>query len=370
MPNRAAWAEVNLAAYAQNIEEIKKCVRPGARLCMVVKADAYGHGAVPCARVAVAHGASYLAVATISEGVELREAGFTQPILLLGLILPEEAADVVAYDITQTVCTRELAAALSAAAVAQGRKAKVHLKVETGMGRIGVRPEEAAELAAYVAGLPGLVLEGVFSHFATADDRDKTYARAQLAAFQRALAAIEARGIHVPLRHIAESAAILELPEAHLDMVRVGIIQHGLWPSAEVAHPIALRETMRLLARVVFLKRVHAGESIGYGRAFVARRESVVATLPIGYADGYIRAYGAEGYAVIRGQRAPICGRVCMDQVMVDVTDIPGVAVGDTALLFGGEALPTDTAARWLDTINYEVTCLVAPRVPRVYVEG
>ena len=351
MPNRAAWAEVNLAAYAQNIEEIKKCVRPGARLCMVVKADAYGHGAIPCARVAVAHGASYLAVATISEGVELREAGFTQPILLLGLILPEEAADVVAYDITQTVCTRELAAALSAAAVAQGKTAKVHLKVETGMGRIGVRPEEAAELAAYVAGLPGLVLEGVFSHFATADDRDKTYARAQLAAFQRALAAIEARGIHVQLRHIAESAAILELPEAHLDMVRVGIIQHGLWPSAEVAHPIALRETMRFLARVVFLKRVHAGESIGY-------------------ADGYIRAYGAEGYAVIRGQRAPICGRVCMDQVMVDVTDIPGVAIGDTALLFGGEALPTDTAARWLDTINYEVTCLVAPRVPRVYVEG
>lgn len=367
MPNRAAWAEVDLAAYAQNIEVIKKCVQPGAQLCMVVKADAYGHGAVPCARIAVAHGASYLAVATISEGIELREAGFTQPILMLGLILPEEAASVVSYGITQTVCTRELAEALSAAAVAQGRTAKVHLKVETGMGRIGVRPEEAADLAAAIAALPGLVLEGVFSHFATADDRDKTYAHAQLASFRQALAAIEARGIHVELRHIAESAAILEMPEAHFDMVRVGIIQHGLWPSAEVSHPIPLRETMQLKARVVFLKHVHPGESIGYGRAFVAERESLIATLPIGYADGYIRAYGAEGYVLIRGRRARICGRVCMDQVMVDVTDIPGVAIGDTALLFGGEALPTDTAARWLDTINYEVTCLVAPRVPRVY---
>ena len=370
MPNRAAWAEIDLGALRHNYEEIKKNIRGGAKLCAVVKADAYGHGAVAVARVAVEAGASYLAVATLGEAIELREAGFTTPILLLGLVLPDEARDIVDYDVTQVVCELPLAEAISREAVRQHKVAKVHLKVETGMGRIGVRPEEAAELAAYVAGLPGLVLEGVFSHFATADDRDKTYARAQLAAFQRALAAIEARGIHVQLRHIAESAAILELPEAHLDMVRVGIIQHGLWPSAEVAHPIALSETMRLLARVVFLKRVHAGESIGYGRAFVARRESVVATLPIGYADGYIRAYGAEGYAVIRGQRAPICGRVCMDQVMVDVTDIPGVAVGDTALLFGGEALPTDTAARWLDTINYEVTCLVAPRVPRVYVEG
>ena len=237
------------------------------------------------------------------------------------------------------------------------------------MGRIGVRPEEAADLAAAIAALPGLALEGVFSHFATADDRDKTYAHAQLASFRQALAAIEARGIHVELRHIAESAAILEMPEAHFDMVRVGIIQHGLWPSAEVSHPIPLRETMQLKARVVFLKHVHPGESIGYGRAFVAERESLIATLPIGYADGYIRAYGAEGYVLIRGRSARICGRVCMDQVMVDVTEIPDVAVGDTALLFGGEALPTDIAARWLDTINYEVTCLVSPRVPRVYVD-
>ena len=367
MPNRATWAEIDLRAYANNLEQIKTCVKNGAKLCVVVKADAYGHGAIPCARVAVEHGADYLAVATIGEGIELREAGFTQPILLLGMILPEEAQVVVDADITQVVCTKELAQALSDAAVRLGKTAKVHLKIETGMGRIGVRPEEAADLASFIVGLPGLELEGAFSHFAAADMRDKSYTKEQLALFEKALAAIEARGITIPIRHIAESAAILEIPEAHYDMVRVGIIQHGLWPSDEVTHPIALTETMKLYAKVVFLKKLHPGESIGYGRTFVASRESVIATLPIGYADGYIRAYSPEGYVIIKGQRAPIAGRVCMDQVMVDVTDIESVEVGDIALLFGGEALPTDTAAGWLHTINYEVTCLITPRVPRVY---
>ena len=367
MPTRATWAEIDLAAYAENIEQIKTCVKPGAKLCMVVKADAYGHGAIPCARVAVEHGADYLALATIGEGVELREAGFTQPILLLGMILPEEAQAVVDADITQVACTKELAKALSDAAVRLGKSAKVHLKIETGMGRIGVRPEEAADLAAYIVSLPGLELEGAFSHFATADSRDKSYTKQQLALFQQALDAIEAKGIDIPIRHIAESAAILEIPEAHYDMVRVGIIQHGLWPSDEVSHPIELQETMKLYAKIVFLKKLRVGESIGYGREFVAKRESIIATLPIGYADGYIRAYSPEGYVILHGQKAPIAGRVCMDQVMVDVTDIEGVKVGDTALLFGGKALPTDTAAGWLHTINYEVTCLIAPRVPRVY---
>ena len=367
MPNRATWAEIDLDAYANNLEQIKTCVQPNAKLCVVVKADAYGHGAIPCARVAVEHGADYLAVATIGEGIELRDAGFTQPILLLGMILPEEAQAVVDHEITQVVCTRELAKALSDAAVQLGKRAKVHLKIETGMGRIGVRPEEAADLASYIVSLPNVELEGAFSHFAAADTRDKTYTKQQLALFEQALDAIKERGIELKIRHIAESAAILEIPKAHYDMVRVGIIQHGLWPSDEVTHPIELTETMKLYAKVVFLKPLHPGESIGYGRQFVAKRESVIATLPIGYADGYIRAYSPEGYVIFKGKKAPIAGRVCMDQVMVDVTDIPDVKVGDTALLFGGPELPTDTAAAWLHTINYEVTCLVAPRVPRVY---
>ena len=370
MVNRAAWAEIDLGALRHNYREIKSRIRGEAKLCAVVKADAYGHGAVRCARVAVEEGAEYLAVATISEAIELREAGFTQPILLLGLILPEEAEPVVTHDITQAVCELPLAQALSAEAMRQQKTVKVHLKVETGMGRIGARPEEIAELAAQIAALPNLEIEGIFSHFATADSRDKTFAQVQLRRFLAACADCRERGIHIPIRHIAESAAILEIPEAHLDMVRAGVIQYGMWPSEEVTHPIDLRPVMKLCARIVFLKKMHPGETIGYGRAWQAKRESRIATLPLGYADGYIRAYGAaHAQVLLKGRRAPLAGRVCMDQVMVDVTDIPDVREGDTAILFGSPELTADEAAAWLQTINYEVTCLVSSRVPRVYLE-
>ena len=367
MAIRAAWAEIDLGALNHNYQEIKKQLKPGVKLCAVVKADAYGHGAVPVARAAVEAGAAYLAVATLSEGIELREAGFTTPILLLGLVLPEEAADVVAYDITQVVCDEALPQALSEAAVLQQKTAKVHLKVDTGMGRIGVRPEEIGALAAKIAALPGLEIEGVFSHFAMADSRDKAYTKMQLTKFRQAIQAVKDQGIALPICHIAESAAILEIPEAHFDMVRAGVIQYGLWPSDEVSHPIELRPLMKLQAQVVWLKTLHPGESIGYGRKFIAEKECRIATLPIGYADGYIRAYAEKGCVEIHGRRASIAGRVCMDQVMIDVTDIPEVSIGDTATLFGSETLTIDEAAGWLGTINYEIPCLIAPRVPRIY---
>ena len=351
MPNRPVWAEVNLQALRHNYREIKKQLAAGVKLCAVVKANAYGHGAVAAARVAVEEGAEYLAVATLSEGIELRQAGFTTPILVLGLVMPEDAKDVVDYDLTQVVCELSLAKALSEEAQRQQKKARIHLKVDTGMGRIGVRPEEIGELAAKIAELPGLVIEGMFSHFATADSKDKTYTKQQLAAFKDAIAAVEGRGIKLSLKHIAESAAILEIPEAHFDMVRAGVIQYGLWPSEEVTHPIDLQP----------------GESIGYGRQFTAKRESRIATLPIGYADGYIRAYGQEGFVEIHGKKAPLAGRVCMDQVMVDVTDIPHVQIGDEVTLFGSDSLTIDEVARWGNTINYEVPCLLSARVPRVY---
>ena len=340
MPNRAAWAEIDLAALRHNYEEIKKNIRGGAKLCAVVKADAYGHGALAVARVAVEAGASYLAVATLGEAIELRQAGFTVPILLLGLVLPDEARDIVDYDVTQVV---------------------------TGMGRIGIRPEEIGALAAAVKQLPNIEIEGMFSHFAMADSKDKTYTKGQLAKFEQALKAVEEAGVKLKIRHIAESAAILEIPEAHYDMVRAGVIQYGMWPSDEVTHPIDLKPVMKVCAKVVFMKTLHPGESIGYGRQFIAERESRIATLPIGYADGYIRAYGNGGYVSFGGRKAPIAGRVCMDQVMVDVTDLPDVKEGATAVLFGDETVTADTAAKWLNTINYEVTCLISPRVPRVY---
>lgn len=367
MPNRAAWAEIDLKALRHNYEEIKKNIKNGAKLCAVVKADAYGHGALAVARVAVEAGASYLAVATLGEAIELREAGFTTPILLLGLVMPDEARDIVDYDVTQVVCELPLAEAISKEAVRQHKIAKVHLKVETGMGRIGIRPEEIGALAAAVKKLPNIEIEGMFSHFAMADSKDKTYTKGQLEKFEQALAEVKKAGVKLKIRHIAESAAILEIPEAHYDMVRAGVIQYGMWPSDEVTHPIDLKPVMKVCAKVVFMKTLHKGESIGYGRQFIAQRESRIATLPIGYADGYIRAYGKEGCVSFGGRRAPIAGRVCMDQVMVDVTDLPDVKEGDTAVLFGDEDITADEAAKWLNTINYEVTCLVSPRVPRVY---
>ena len=368
MPSRAAWVEIDLGAIAHNYKEIRKHMQTGAKLCAVVKADAYGHGAVAVARVALEEGADYLAVATLSEALKLRAAGFTTPLLILGLVEPESAREVVDGDITQTVCRMDLVEALSKEAVRQGKTVKVHLTIETGMGRIGVHPKDAAETAKKIAALPNVELEGVFSHFALADIPDKTFTRNQVKLFQEACNAIEAVGIHIPIKHIAESAAILEIPDVHFDMVRAGIIQYGLWPSDEVTRPIELRQCMKFCARIVYVKTIQPGESVGYGRKFIAERETRIATLPVGYADGYIRAY-AGGSVEVCGKRAPIAGRVCMDQFMIDITDIPEAQMGDVCTLFGSETLPTDEVAGWANTINYEVVCLVSERVPRVYVK-
>ncbi len=371
MQDRWVWAEIDLGAIAHNFREIRKCIHGGAKLCAVVKANGYGHGAIAVAHKAVEAGADYLAVATLPEALELRRAGFMTPILILGLVPPEGAAEIVANDITQAVCTPELAEALSDEAVRRNKTAKVHLKVDTGMGRIGVRPEEAGSFARLLRELPNLEVEGVFSHFALADSRDKSYVRKQLDAFETALRNIKEAGIHPSIRHIAESAAILEIPEAHYDMVRAGIIEYGLWPSDEVTHPIELRQAMRLCARIAYIKTIQPGESVSYGRDFIARRVTRIATLPLGYADGYIRAYGSgNAFVEIRGKRAPLAGRVCMDQVMVDVTDLPEAREGDEVTLFGSPTLTADEAAKWLHTINYEITCMVSGRVPRKYIEG
>ena len=368
MSERDAWVEVDLDAYGHNLEEIKKCVQGGAKLCVVVKADAYGHGAIACARKAVEHGADYLATAMLSEAMELRRAGFTEPILILGLSPIAAAHDIVKYDITQAVCTMEMAEALSEEAVRQNKKAKVHIKVDTGMARIGIYPEQAGAFARQLKLQPGLDVEGIFSHFAEADSKDKSYVKEQLSRFNKALDLVEASGVHVRLRHIAESAAILEIPEAHFDMVRVGVIQYGLWPSDEVTHPIELRPVMCVKARIAFLKEMQPGETIGYGRAYKVTRPSRIATFPIGYADGYLREMGGKASVLIGEKRAPVVGRVCMDQFMVDVTDIPEAAIGTEAIVFGTPELTADEAASWLGTINYEIVCLMGSmRLPRVY---
>ncbi|WP_371376051.1 alanine racemase [Sporomusa aerivorans] len=367
MFDRPVWAEINLTAIKKNVEAIKKGLKPGVRFCAVVKADGYGHGAVAVARAVLAAGADRLAVAILAEAVELRKAGLLVPILILGYTPPHQARTVAAYGITQTVFSLEDARALSAAGVEAGKKVKIHIKVDTGMGRIGVLPEEAGEFAAAVSSMPGLELEGVFSHFATADEADKTYAKEQFARFAEALDRIAAKGISIPVRHIANSAATLEMPETHLDMVRPGIILYGLWPSDQVERNIILTPAMQLKAQIAHIKAVNAGTSISYGRAFTTAQASTIATLPLGYADGWTRRLSGRASVLIRGRRAPLVGRICMDQCMADVSGIPDVEPGDTATLFGAPEIPADEIAGILGTINYELVCMVGKRVPRTY---
>ena len=356
---RDAFAEVNLGAIKHNLTKIREHIQPQAKLCVVVKANAYGHGAVEVAKVAQDVGADFLAVATVEEGLELRRAGFELPILILGLI-PDSAVKIsVENNLTLTVCDLNFAKKISAVAAEKNILAKVHLKIETGMGRIGIFPDDAVEVAEKISKLPNVELEGLFTHFSDADSIDKTFTNEQLKIFTDTSEKIK-------IRHIAESAAILEIPSAHLDMVRSGIITYGLYPSAEVQKTIQLRPAMKLVAKIVYLKKISAGTSIGYGRDFIAEKDSVIATLPVGYADGYIRAY-KNFHVEVKGKLAPIAGRICMDQFMVDVTEIPDVKVGDEVILFGGDLISIDDAAEHLHTINYEVTCLVSDRVPRIF---
>lgn len=367
---RPVWAEIDLKAIAHNVQTIKKLIKPQTKFCAVVKADAYGHGAIKAAEVAVKNGADYLAVALLQEASELRAAGFKEPILILGYTPPDGAEEVVGSAISQTVFSFAAAKVLSDAAVKLKKKAKVHIKIDTGMGRIGIKPSEAGEFAAALAKLPGLEIEGVFSHFATADSLDKSFAKEQFAAFQAALQSIEAKGVKVPIRHIANSAATLEMPETHLDMVRPGIILYGLWPSDEVKQNIKLIPAMRFKAEISYIKEMPAGQSVSYGRTYYTNKPSRIATLPVGYADGWTRLMAGKAHVLIRDTFAPLVGRVCMDQCMIDVTNIKEARVGDEVLLFGGGKLSVEEVAAHMGTINYEVVCMVSKRVPRRYIDA
>lgn len=367
-----AWAEIDLGAIAHNIREIRSATSPDAKIMAVVKANGYGHGSVEVSRTALANGASWLGVARVAEGVALREAGIGAPVLVMGYTTPEQAEDAVRYDLSQAVYTTAMAEMMTVAARTSGRKAKVHVKVDTGMGRLGWRgPTTVPEILA-LAKISNLEIEGVFSHFAAADAADKSYTVKQFERFLEGLAELRKNGLEVPLRHIANSAAIIDLPETHLDLVRAGIALYGLYPSDEVDKTrVELRPAMSFKARVALVKEVPAGSSVSYGCTFTTGRRSVIATLPAGYADGYPRLLSSRGEALLHGQRAPVVGRVCMDQLMVDVSHIPGVKIGDEAVLFGrqGEGeITADEVASKLGTINYEVVCLVSGRVPRVFV--
>lgn len=367
---RGAWAEINLDAVAHNVQMAKANLKPTTKLCAVVKADAYGHGAVRVAQEAARNGADFFAVALLQEGVKLREAGIETPILVLGSMLPEVAEICVRYDISHAVFDEERLYALNAAALKLHTKAKIHIKIDTGMHRIGVHVRDAGRFAKLAASLPGIYIEGVFSHFATADADDKQYAAYQFERFQEALRLIESEGVHIPIRHIANSAALTELQEYQLDMVRQGITLYGLHPAHMIDCYKDFEPVMTVKTQVAFVKTLPPGETIGYGRTYTLTRPSVIATVPIGYADGVSRRLSNRGYMLVNGKKAPIIGRVCMDQTMLDVTDIPDVKLGSEVIVFGGRELPMELVAEWADTICYEIVCDVSPRVPREYVRG
>jgi len=367
MYERPVWTEIDLSAIAHNIRKIRSLLSINTRLCAVVKADAYGHGAVPVGQTVLEAGADQLAVAILSEGLELRRAGITAPILVLGYTPPVQASIVVKNELSQTVFSWQMAKALSDAAIFSDKKVKVHLKIDTGMSRIGILPKDAADFAASVASLPNVEIEGVYTHFATADSSNKDFCRKQFACFQEVLAAIAGRGIHVSIRHCANSAATIDIPETHLDMVRTGIIIYGLLPSTEVEKKIELLPAMKFKAQVAYMKELSSGTPISYGCTYITDSPRRIVTLPLGYADGWSRMLSNKGMVLIQGQRAPLVGRICMDQCMADVTDIPNVSLDDEVLLFGGQDLPVEEVAEQVGTINYELVCMIGKRVPRFY---
>ena len=371
-PDRPTWVEIDLSAIAHNTRQIQSVVGPDVRILASLKADAYGHGALKVARTVLLNGASMLGVATVSEAIPLREAGIYAPILVFGYVPHWQMREAVRLNLTITLYSIEAAQALSRAAQALNQAVKVHVKVDTGMGRLGMRAEHIAdilELLHEIRALPHLELEGIFTHFAMADTQDLTHARMQLSRFLHVLQRIDEEHLRPPLVHAANSAAILSLPKAHFDMVRPGIALYGLDPSSEVPLPAEFRPALSFKTQVAQVKDVPEGECISYGCTYTTDRPTRIAILPVGYADGFRRAPTNWGYVLVHEQEAPLLGRVCMDQCIIDITHIPHVRVGDEVVLIGQQgtaSLTAEQVAQRLGTINYEVVSEILARVPRV----
>lgn len=369
---RPVWAEINLDHLVENLQNVKAHVKHGVKVMAVVKADAYGHGAEEVARLFIENGVDYLAVATLSEAIQLRKAGLESQILILGYTPKSQYSFLLQHHIAQTIYRLEDGIYLDHIAKEANVKAKVHLKVDSGMRRLGFLPEnnglnEIKELLS----LNNLFIEGIYTHFARADEKDKGSAKKQYEIFNDIIVKLEKEGLCPPLKHAANSATIIDLPEYHLNMVRAGIMLYGLYPSPNVKRrTIPLLPAMTLKARISHIKNVGKGEGISYGHIFKTKRQSIIGTLPIGYADGYSRKLSNRSAVFVNGKLAPVIGRICMDQCMIDLTDCPKSNIGDVVTLFGGvndSGVHIDDIATLLETINYEIVCMVSRRVPRVY---
>ncbi len=370
-------ANVNLEAIKHNLREMRKKLKSDTKLMAVIKADAYGHGSVALAKAIRKSDLmiDYYGVAIIEEAVELREAGIDKPILVFGYTSKEQYDLVVAYDITQTIYQYDMAINLSQEAKKQNKTAKIHIKVDTGMTRLGFTDtQESIEEIKRIAALENIEIEGLFSHFARADEKDRVSAELQLKRYMAFTDMLEKEQIHIPIKHLANSAGIIEFPEAYFNMVRCGIATYGIYPSSEVNQKeFKLIPAMELKTHVVFVKDVDAGVGVSYGATYVTNRKTRIATIPVGYADGYSRNLSNSGKVIIHGKFAPIIGKVCMDQFMVDVSNIEDVKQGDTVTLLGrdGDAyISAEELAKWSHSFAYELVCTVGKRIPRVYSES
>lgn len=366
------YAEVNLQAVRHNIEEARKNIKSDTKIMAIVKANAYGHGAVPVSKALISQVDAY-GVAMIEEALELRDAGINKMILILGYTGEEWYEELVKHCISQTIYTYDMAKKLSDVAVSFGKQTPIHIKIDTGMGRIGFAPtEESLDIVEKISHLPGVFIEGIFTHFARADEKTIEAAKEPFARYMQFVQELEKKGIRIPIRHVSNSASIISFPEANLDMVRSGITTYGLYPSEDVPKEILkLQPAMSWKSKISYVKPIEPGTSVSYGGTFTAEKPMIVATVPVGYADGMKRDLSGKGRVLVHGQYARILGRVCMDQFMIDVTDISNVKMGDTVTIFGKDGdkcIPVEEIAEMSHSFNYEFVCSISNRVPRKYI--
>ena len=368
--HRVKWIEIDLDAVRHNFRSIRKKVGNGIKILAIVKADAYGHGAVEISKILSENGVDLLGIADPEEGIELRENNINTPILLLNPILPEQTEEVLKHSLGITVHNLDAAKKLSEIAKKSHCSARIHVEVDTGMGGTGVHPDKALSLIKLLSQIENLTIEGIFTHFHSCDEEDKSFTHEQTKIFKKTLKQLEEEKIHIPLIHAANSAAILDLPDSYFNMVRPGLILYGIFPSDYVSRSIDLKPVMSLKTRIINLKRLDAGSTVSYGKTFKISKPTDVATIPVGYKDGFSRHLSNLGKVLVNGKQASIIGRVCMDRCFIDVTNVPNVNIGSEAVLYGkqkNETISIESSARLIDTIPYEIVCNIGRKVPKIY---
>ncbi len=367
---RPTYAEIDLAALGYNFRRVKKSIARGVKILVAVKANAYGHGVIEVSQGLNKLGVDYLGVATVDEAIELRKARIATPVLVFGSILPHEVKPVVKHNLTLSIGDLQTACRLDNEAKARKKKTRVHVKIDTGMGRMGIWHREAKGFIAKLTRFKNLKLEGIYTHFASADEEDSSYTLQQIADFQDLVRDLEKQGIDIPLKHAANSIGLMRFKQSHFNLVRPGLMIYGLYSHQGVMGNIKLKPVLSLKTKIVYLKKLSPGRTVSYGRTYVAINNALIAVLPVGYGDGYARLLSNKARVIVRGKCVPVVGTICMDQTMVDVTKIAGIKVGDSVVLIGRqgkEEIKAEELASLCDTISYEVVCGITKRVPRAY---